>query len=108
MLSCPFINNIKIFKSCDESLNFSGQQTRRNSSLDDWSRVKYMHEYIRSLRDMLRYLYFQYLSIHYQIPNTHPKIMSNIDRNGLNIKGYFVWSFLDAFELLGGYEASYG
>ncbi|CAI8600920.1 unnamed protein product [Vicia faba] len=28
--------------------------------------------------------------------------------NGLNIKGYFVWSFLDVFELLGGYESSYG
>ncbi|CAL5210699.1 unnamed protein product [Lathyrus oleraceus] len=60
----------------------NGQQTRRNSSLDDWSRVKCMHEYIGSLLDMLR--------------------------NGLNIKGYFVWSFLDVFELLGGYEASYG
>ncbi|XP_058734426.1 beta-glucosidase 11-like [Vicia villosa] len=60
----------------------SGQQTRRNSSLDDWSRVKCMHEYIGSLLDMLR--------------------------DGLNIRGYFVWSFLDVFELLGGYEASYG
>lgn len=60
----------------------NGQQTRRNSSLDDWTRVKYMHEYIGSLLDMLR--------------------------NGLNIRGYFVWAFLDVFELLGGYEASYG
>ncbi|CAK8574758.1 unnamed protein product [Lathyrus sativus] len=59
-----------------------GQQTRRNSSLDDWSRVKCMHEYIGSLLDMLR--------------------------NGLNIRGYFVWSFLDVFELLGGYESSFG
>jgi len=32
----------------------------------------------------------------------------HIDRNGLNIRGYFVWAFLDVFELLGGYEASYG
>ncbi|CAK8574754.1 unnamed protein product [Lathyrus sativus] len=60
----------------------NGQQTRRNSSLDDWSRVRYMHQYIGSLLDMLR--------------------------NGLNIKGYFVWSFLDAFELLSGYESSFG
>ncbi|XP_058728978.1 beta-glucosidase 11-like [Vicia villosa] len=59
-----------------------GQQTRRNSSLDDWSRVKCMHEYIGSLLDMLR--------------------------EGLNIRGYFVWSFLDVFELLGGYESSFG
>ncbi|PNY16231.1 beta-glucosidase 11-like protein [Trifolium pratense] len=60
----------------------TGQQTRRNSSLDDWPRVKYMNEYIGSLLDMLR--------------------------NGLNIRGYFVWSFLDVFELLGGYKASFG
>jgi beta-glucosidase len=24
------------------------------------------------------------------------------------VKGYFVWCFLDEFELLGGYEVSYG
>jgi beta-glucosidase len=60
----------------------TGQQTRRNSSLDDLPRVKYMNEYIGSVLDMLR--------------------------NGLNIRGYFVWAFLDVFELLVGYEASYG
>ncbi|CAL5210697.1 unnamed protein product [Lathyrus oleraceus] len=59
-----------------------GQKTSRNSSLDDWSRVKSMHVYIGSLLDMLR--------------------------NGLNIRGCFVWSFLDVFELLYGYEKSYG
>ncbi|KAI5392633.1 variant 6, putative beta-glucosidase 5, partial [Lathyrus oleraceus] len=59
-----------------------GQQTSRNSSLDDWSRVKSMHVYIGSLLDMLR--------------------------NGLNIRGYFVWAFLDVFELLYGYEKSFG
>lgn len=32
----------------------------------------------------------------------------HIERSGLNVKGYFVWSFLDAFELLSGYEKSYG
>jgi beta-glucosidase len=29
-------------------------------------------------------------------------------RNGSNIKGYFVWSFIDAFELLDGYKSIYG
>ncbi|CAL5094553.1 unnamed protein product [Urochloa decumbens] len=29
-------------------------------------------------------------------------------RNGANVKGYFVWSFLDVFELLGGYYLRYG
>ncbi|XP_057437050.1 beta-glucosidase 11-like [Lotus japonicus] len=60
----------------------NGQQTLHNSSLDDWSRVKYLHEYIGSIVDALR--------------------------SGSNVKGYFVWSFLDAFEILGGYEQSYG
>ena len=31
-----------------------------------------------------------------------------IDRSGLNVKGYFVWSFLDVLEVLTGYESSFG
>ncbi|CAJ1806497.1 unnamed protein product [Sphenostylis stenocarpa] len=60
----------------------NGQRTPHNSSLEDWSRVKLLQEYIGSLVDALR--------------------------SGLNVKGYFVWSFMDAFELVGGYEVSYG
>ncbi|XP_024625896.2 beta-glucosidase 11 [Medicago truncatula] len=60
----------------------NGQKTFSNSSLDDWSRVKYLHEYIGS--------------------------MANALRSGSNVKGYFVWCLLDAFELMGGYEISYG
>ncbi|MED6130941.1 hypothetical protein PIB30_005597 [Stylosanthes scabra] len=60
----------------------NGQQTPRNSPLDDWPRVKYLQEYIGCMLDALR--------------------------SGFNVKGYFVWSFLDAFELLSGYETSYG
>ncbi|XP_027191935.1 beta-glucosidase 11-like [Cicer arietinum] len=69
-------NNIPIY------IQENGQQTRSNSSLDDWPRVRYLHEYIGSMLDMLR--------------------------NGLNIRGYIVWSFLDVFELIEGYELSYG
>jgi beta-glucosidase len=29
-------------------------------------------------------------------------------RNGSNTKGYFVWSFIDTFELLDGYKSIYG
>ncbi|WVZ98244.1 hypothetical protein U9M48_043709, partial [Paspalum notatum var. saurae] len=29
-------------------------------------------------------------------------------RNGANVKGYFVWSFVDVFELLAGYYSRYG
>ncbi|MED6114123.1 hypothetical protein PIB30_077265 [Stylosanthes scabra] len=60
----------------------NGQRTHKNSSLEDWQRVKYLHEYIGSVLDMLR--------------------------NGHDIRGYFVWSFMDVFEILGGYESSYG
>ncbi|CAL5210847.1 unnamed protein product [Lathyrus oleraceus] len=60
----------------------NGQLTGRNSSLDDWPRVWYLHEYIGGMFDMLR--------------------------NGLNIRGYFVWAFLDVFELLNGFERSFG
>ncbi|ESW16310.1 hypothetical protein PHAVU_007G145900 [Phaseolus vulgaris] len=60
----------------------NGQRTASNSSLQDVSRVKYLHGYIGGVLDALR--------------------------DGLNIKGYFVWSFLDLFELLDAYKSSFG
>ncbi|KAJ8749663.1 hypothetical protein K2173_026312 [Erythroxylum novogranatense] len=60
----------------------NGQKTIRNSTLEDTSRVKYLHAYIGALADAIR--------------------------NGSNVKGYFVWSLLDVFELLDGYESAYG
>ncbi|XP_017414558.2 hydroxyisourate hydrolase isoform X2 [Vigna angularis] len=60
----------------------NGQRTPSNSSLQDVSRVKYLHEYIGGVLDALR--------------------------DGVNIKGYFSWSFMDLYELLEGYEATYG
>ncbi|CAJ2629130.1 unnamed protein product [Trifolium pratense] len=60
----------------------NGQRTASNSSLLDFSRVKYFHGYIGAVLDALR--------------------------NGSNVKGYFAWSFMDVFELLDGYRASYG
>ncbi|XP_048226277.1 beta-glucosidase 11 isoform X2 [Ricinus communis] len=60
----------------------NGQRSRRTSSLEDTSRVKYMHAYVGSVLDAIR--------------------------NGSNTRGYFTWSFLDIFELLGGYEPCFG
>ncbi|XP_004294406.1 PREDICTED: beta-glucosidase 11-like [Fragaria vesca subsp. vesca] len=60
----------------------NGQRTRRNSSLEDWSRIEYLHGHIHSLL--------------------------NVIRNGSNARGYFTWSFLDTLELLDGLESSYG
>ncbi|XP_015577222.2 beta-glucosidase 11 isoform X1 [Ricinus communis] len=60
----------------------NGQRTERNSSLEDISRVEYIHSYIGSLLDAVR--------------------------NGSNARGYFTWSFLDVFELMDGYVSSFG
>ncbi|XP_050203980.1 beta-glucosidase 11-like [Mercurialis annua] len=60
----------------------NGQMTPRNSSLEDISRVKCLHSNIGSLLDAVR--------------------------NGSNARGYITWSFLDVFELIDGYNSSYG
>ncbi|KGN59489.2 hypothetical protein Csa_002346 [Cucumis sativus] len=60
----------------------NGFETERNSSLHDVPRVKYTMEHIQVVFDALR--------------------------NGSNISGYFTWSFIDVYELLTGYETSYG
>ncbi|XWS71302.1 hypothetical protein CRYUN_Cryun03dG0126700 [Craigia yunnanensis] len=60
----------------------NGQRMRRNSSLEDWPRVKSLNAYIGSVLDAIR--------------------------NGSDTRGYLTWSFLDVFEMLDGYESSYG
>ncbi|KAK9938654.1 hypothetical protein M0R45_015378 [Rubus argutus] len=60
----------------------NGQRTRRNSTLEDWSRIKYLHVNIHSLLHAIR--------------------------NGSNTRGYFTWSLLDSLEILDGYESSFG
>jgi len=107
--------------SCMLSLfSFAGQQTARNASLDDWSRVNYLHAYMKSLVVGLRYFYFYFHfqvgklkgCAHYCVRKANFCILFlsfwHIDRTGINLKGYFVWSFIDSFELLVGYESSYG
>ncbi|KAF7039661.1 hypothetical protein CFC21_049619 [Triticum aestivum] len=53
-----------------------------NDILDDTDRVEYLKSYIGSTLDALR--------------------------NGANVKGYFVWNFLDIFEFLAGYKLGFG
>uniref|UniRef100_J3L561 4-hydroxy-7-methoxy-3-oxo-3,4-dihydro-2H-1,4-benzoxazin-2-yl glucosidebeta-D-glucosidase n=1 Tax=Oryza brachyantha TaxID=4533 RepID=J3L561_ORYBR len=53
-----------------------------NDSLDDTDRVDYMKGYIGAILDAIR--------------------------NGVNVRGYFAWSFVDLFELLSGYQTRYG
>ncbi|KAK6269345.1 hypothetical protein POUND7_012320 [Theobroma cacao] len=66
----------------DLAVKISSQRNRRNSTMEDTSRVNYLHAYIGSVLDAVR--------------------------NGSNTRGYFAWSFLDVFELLDGYESGYG
>ncbi|OAY49522.1 beta-glucosidase 11 [Manihot esculenta] len=60
----------------------NGQVSPHISSLEDASRVEYLHAYIGSVLDAIR--------------------------NGSDTRGYFVWSFLDVIEIFGGKESSYG
>ncbi|PON84195.1 Glycoside hydrolase [Trema orientale] len=60
----------------------NGQQTLRTSSLEDTSRLEYVQAYIGGVLNALR--------------------------NGSNIRGYFVWSFLDVFELFEGFKYTAG
>ncbi|XXG54092.1 hypothetical protein AAC387_Pa03g2060 [Persea americana] len=53
-----------------------------NESLNDTLRVDYLKGYINATLSAIR--------------------------DGSNTKGYFVWSFLDVFEFLGGYQVRYG
>ncbi|XP_058083751.1 cyanidin 3-O-glucoside 7-O-glucosyltransferase (acyl-glucose)-like isoform X2 [Magnolia sinica] len=54
----------------------------KNETLNDTSRVEYLSGYLNATLSTIR--------------------------NGSNTKGYFVWSFLDVFEVLGGYTNRYG
>ncbi|CAN4093067.1 unnamed protein product [Withania somnifera] len=60
----------------------NGQLTKRNATLNDTSRVEYLQAYIGNLLDAMR--------------------------NGSDVKGYFMWSFLDCFELFDAYGSAFG
>ncbi|XP_064987609.1 LOW QUALITY PROTEIN: uncharacterized protein LOC135587008 [Musa acuminata AAA Group] len=55
---------------------------RRESGLNDTDRINYLNGFIGSMLDAIR--------------------------NGANVKGYFVWSFIDVFEFLTGYQSRLG
>ncbi|KAK6260235.1 hypothetical protein SCA6_014709 [Theobroma cacao] len=85
-------------------IDLRGQRNRRNSTMEDTSRVNYLHAYIGSVLDAVS------LSISCIPSNAFLSFFSllNFQRNGSNTRGYFAWSFLDVFELLDGYESGYG
>ncbi|OVA15653.1 Glycoside hydrolase [Macleaya cordata] len=75
------------YKSPAVLIHENGYQTTVDDSSnpaarDDIERIEYLQEYVESVL----------LSI----------------RNGSNVRGYFVWSFIDCFELMFGYTAHFG
>ncbi|RZS11608.1 hypothetical protein BHM03_00042959 [Ensete ventricosum] len=56
--------------------------TRKGSEINDTSKVDFLSGHISSILDAIR--------------------------NGANTKGYFVWSFMDVFELITGYQSRFG
>ncbi|KAF6142455.1 hypothetical protein GIB67_039419 [Kingdonia uniflora] len=60
----------------------SGSGGPQDETLNDTARIDYLTAYIGSTLDGLR--------------------------NGANVKGYFLWSFMDGFEFLSGYQMKYG
>lgn len=89
---------------------FSGQEMRRNSTLEDWPRVRSLKAYIGAVLDSLRYIHhsfrfrcLQQFYIFWCWVGVHFS-----DRNGSNMRGYFTWSLLDTYELLDGYNSGFG
>ncbi|XP_027158800.1 cyanidin 3-O-glucoside 7-O-glucosyltransferase (acyl-glucose)-like [Coffea eugenioides] len=72
----------KVYANPPIYIQENGKGMERNGTLIDTPRVKYVHSYIGALLDAIK--------------------------NGSNTKGYFLWSFLDGLELLGGYQTGYG
>ncbi|KAF3436443.1 hypothetical protein FNV43_RR23535 [Rhamnella rubrinervis] len=68
--------------SADIAATILSLPTLRNSSLEDNSRIEYLQGHIGGLLEALR--------------------------NGSNTRGYFVWSFMDTLEFLGGNMFGYG
>ncbi|KAF0892111.1 hypothetical protein E2562_013490 [Oryza meyeriana var. granulata] len=62
--------------------SFQYRKGSRNDSLDDADRVDYIKGHIGGILNAIR--------------------------NGVNVRGYFAWSFVDVFELLSGYQTRYG
>lgn len=90
------------------SLASSGFGQPYNESLDDTARIDYLKGYINATLGAIRWGPSN--------PSTIPTPWfakfswwkCGACRDGANVKGYFVWSFLDVFEFLAGYQSRYG
>lgn len=90
---------------CPLSFLSSGHASS-NGTLDDTDRVEYMKSYIGSALAALRSVIQQQNSSKSSEFSYHDDVL--LCRNGANVKGYFVWSFVDVFEYLSGYQSQYG
>ncbi|KAF3795776.1 Cyanidin 3-O-glucoside 7-O-glucosyltransferase [Nymphaea thermarum] len=73
--------------------------TSLNVKLDDYERVDFLKSYLEFVLKAVRYS---------NLPKARSWSTSVLHRNGSNTKGYFVWSLLDMFEILLGYQVKYG
>ncbi|KAK9733673.1 hypothetical protein RND81_04G083300 [Saponaria officinalis] len=72
----------KVYNNPPLYIQENGQVTSHATNVNDPSRVEFLQAFIGALLDPLK--------------------------NGSNVKGYFVWSFMDLYELTAGYEKSFG
>ncbi|EMS65557.1 Beta-glucosidase 5 [Triticum urartu] len=72
----------KTIPGSSKNVPASSQSVASNDTLDDTERIEYLKSYMGSTLKAVR--------------------------NGANVKGYFVWSFLDVFEFFAGAKSRYG
>uniref|UniRef100_M8ASS1 Hydroxyisourate hydrolase n=1 Tax=Aegilops tauschii TaxID=37682 RepID=M8ASS1_AEGTA len=72
----------KTIPGSSKNVPSSSQSVASNDTLDDTERIEYLKSYMGSTLRAVR--------------------------NGANVKGYFVWSFLDVFEFFAGPKSRYG
>ncbi|KAK9161571.1 hypothetical protein Syun_007912 [Stephania yunnanensis] len=97
----------------DMGVQFSGYRSPYDENLNDTARIDYLTGYMGSTLNAIRWYSFSTLLAftYYLSDEEFLLALCNVlrhCRNGSNVRGYLVWSFLDVFELLSGYKTCYG
>ncbi|KAF9593815.1 hypothetical protein IFM89_025524 [Coptis chinensis] len=89
----------------ENGLPMTSDDSSNPAARNDTARIKFLQMYIKNLLLSIRELG--------SMDNTEALSSTTLFRsitiwNGSNLKGYFVWSFLDVFEVTGGYTSHFG